>query len=111
MEQKNEEQYFRLVGYTWDVGAILDFIEDNQDDVEMQTLDPNMFNNIIGFIDIDEKHADTKDINLPGIIVEYKRNVHMLIDGWHRTWKAKKEGQQMRYYILSYEQQKPFMVG
>ncbi|MNR43950.1 hypothetical protein D3C85_1626280 [compost metagenome] len=50
----------------------------------------------------------TTDISKPGIIVEYKPGEHMLIDGWHRTWKAKNEGKKMNYYLLNYEQQKPF---
>ncbi|MNM64914.1 hypothetical protein D3C81_763300 [compost metagenome] len=108
MEQRNEEQYFRLIGYGWDVGAILDYIEENNDNIVLTEQDPNIFNNLIGFIGIEKEYAMTTDISKPGIIVEYKPGEHMLIDGWHRTWKAKNEGKKMNYYLLNYEQQKPF---
>lgn len=106
----DDEEYFVFFDYAWDIKGIIEFVEKHHDEILFNHSNPKMFSEIISFIEIDIEYAKTTDIDKPGIVVEFKPGEYMLIDGWHRTWKAINNNQFMNYYILNYEQQKQFMI-
>ena len=42
--------------------------------------------------DLDEEYARTADLSLPILFVPFEGGTSVLVDGWHRLWRAVSEG-------------------
>lgn len=108
-DERVDSMEFVFGDLVWNITGIIEFIKDHPDEVMLLSKDPSVFKKIMFLININTNYATTTDISKPGIIVEYKIGEYMLVDGWHRTWKAIEDNQLMNYYVLNYEQQLKFV--
>ncbi|MGW8177550.1 MAG: hypothetical protein ACWGQW_01975 [bacterium] len=100
--QGEDREYFHLFRMTFDVTEALQRIE--QEDLSPQPFHIKEIGNLLGLIRVDEEHLEKVDIDKPGILC-YVQDLegYLLIDGWHRLARRRKEGlTTMDCYLVDY---------
>lgn len=84
---------FTFMGWSWDIVKALALVQDREPDA---LLPVESWYNMSGIMRIDETYAKTTDLDKPVLLVKIQHPTEgefpLIIDGWHRIWKAHNEG-------------------
>jgi hypothetical protein len=102
VKQQTEEwqrpEHFRLLAGLWDIQKAKELVKDREPD---GTVSPNNLDAWGDAIYIDKEYAMTVDLSRP-LIVAHIAGDYLLIDGWHRMYRARQEGvEQLKAHLLS----------
>lgn len=102
---------FTFLNRRWSVDKARDIIESKRK--RAMIFEVQCASTILPFIHVDEEHAtsDQIDLDKPCIMIECKMPRgelgHMFIDGWHRIWRANKDGvEHLKTFCLTVEEAK-----
>lgn len=96
--------------FEFNVTKILEYIEENPDDITVEEVAVSDF--FEGFSLINESHMDSVEISQPVILAEISPGQYNLIDGNHRMEKARRMGiNNLMAYRLNVEQHMKFLTS
>lgn len=111
---KSGDAPFQFLSAIWNVTEALKYCKANLKPCIMgKEMVVNYYNNFVKpLIYVNENHARTVDLSLPGILVEISENpvTCILIDGNHRLTRAYNEGKEFICYKISFNQQLEFIT-
>lgn len=84
-----KDETFHWGAYIWDIAAAQHLLTAKPRPVVSLSVAAAM--KLIGMIRINEGHAIGRDLREPLIVVPFLGS-WMVIDGWHRLWRADREG-------------------
>lgn len=101
-EKARDNEIFTLMGKVYNPASAQKLIDENPKAVEMDTVEPDDFSDWFSLITIDKKHSKGVNLKEPGIAILDKRiGGVMLIDGWHRAYKAHTENKKWKVQVIS----------
>ncbi|MFG1965718.1 hypothetical protein [Nonomuraea sp. NPDC049028] len=81
-------EVFHLGPYAWNVTAAMRIVEGREPDcIQVEKAAA-----LLWLVYIDKAHAATVDLTQPLILAPFADAGNIPIDGWHRLWKARREG-------------------
>ena len=108
LEQLIETEVFRLMGKAWDVEAGLAIVKEQNIPLEEFAVDD--LASLLGFVRINKEHAQGVDLNKPVLLIMVEGSL-VLIDGYHRTYKAKQKNiKTLKGYVLEEDQAESIKV-
>jgi hypothetical protein len=113
----NGSETFRWFMDVWNVDAMNAWIKEQREKRPGWTpeqIDPrkwaSMMNNMI-IIDTDYAMSDKCSETEPGIVIEYVPGSYMIVDGWHRLYKAHQQGKtEYPMWLLFWDEQVHFLI-
>ncbi|MCP2359799.1 hypothetical protein HD597_006819 [Nonomuraea thailandensis] len=86
--QQRVRETFRLGFYAWNVTAAMRIVEGREPDcIQVERAAA-----LLWLVYVNKAHAATVDLTRPLILVPFEGTGNIPIDGWHRIWKARREG-------------------
>ncbi|WP_433426237.1 hypothetical protein ACQP1V_43070 (plasmid) [Microtetraspora malaysiensis] len=80
-------EVFRFGFYAWNINLAEDIVQGREPDhIRVDEAGP------LFFVRIDEAYAATVDLTKPLILAPFADCGNLVIDGWHRIWKARRDG-------------------
>lgn len=106
----NGDELFPNGIFEFNIARILEYIENNPNEVELVEVAVDDF--FKGFSSIDEFHVDSVEISRPVILAEISPGHYNLIDGNHRMEKARRMGiTSILAYRLNVKQHMKFLTN
>jgi hypothetical protein len=102
---KRTDQTFQFMAWQWNITAIEKYVAENKSNIEVEELNAKLWiEKVGGIIRINKEHAMQKELGEPGILVQLpgKDTGCMIIDGWHRCYKASLEEKTFEVYVLPF---------
>lgn len=89
MTTSEGREIFTFLGHRWDVTAAAALAAD----LPVRTFEVQSALQLLPFVRVDQEHAATVDLAEPVLIAYVKEaDSALVIDGWHRVWRAWDEG-------------------
>ncbi|UBU16614.1 hypothetical protein [Nonomuraea gerenzanensis] len=85
---RRPREVFRFGFYAWNITAALRIVEGREPD----RVNVKEAATLLWLIYVNESHAATVDLAQPVLLAPFAGAGHIPIDGWHRIWKARREG-------------------
>ncbi|MFF0861409.1 hypothetical protein ACFYUV_06630 [Nonomuraea sp. NPDC003560] len=78
-------EFFQMLSWRWDVTAAKKFIQGREAEGR---IDPREWSGMLHLVAIDPEHAARVDMSEPLIVITVPDSGMLIIDGWHRLYKA-----------------------